>query len=208
MATLSKNALTTLENVRAFVNAPPEQDTLLILIINQASATIESQLDRKLGLAEYTEYQQANGRQIITTAQYPIAAVKCIKLSGQKVPPQLYDHQMKGDWGGIYKDDGWTYEGYPHGLAGDNIAAKRNLEIKYTAGYILPKDGTDKNPVTLPDDIEGLCISMVQDAYGRQQNGGNAGLRSFAISDVRWEWNTETPQSWLDTIARHRRVWL
>lgn len=209
MATLSQNALTTLENVRAFVNkALPEQDNLLVLLINQASAAIESQLDRKLNLAAYIEYQQANGRQIITTAQYPIRDVTCIQLSGQTVPPQLYDWQAKGDWGGIYRDDGWTYEGYPHGLAGDYIAAKRNLEIKYTAGYTLPKDATDETPATLPADIEGLCIDMVQDAFGRLQNGGKDGLRSFGISDVRWEWNTETPQAWMDTIARYRRAWL
>lgn len=208
MAALSKNALTTLEHVRAFINAPPEQDVLLTLLINQASATIESWLDRKLGHAVYTEFQQANGRQFIMTAQYPIVAVMYVKLSGQRLSPRLYDHRMKGDWDGIYKDDGWTYEGYPHGLAGDSIAAKRNIKIAYTAGYVLPKDATDDNPATLPDDIEALCISMVQDFYGRQQNGGNAGLRSFAISDVRWEWNTETPQNWIDTINRHRRVWL
>ena len=82
----------------------------------------------------------------------------------------------------------------------------RRIVVDYEAGYVLPPVATEDEPSTLPGDLERLACEMLQDIVGRLSNGGNSGLRSFSISDVRWEWSTEIPQSWLETIRRHRRL--
>ena len=108
----------------------------------------------------------------------------------------------------ICKDDGWTYYGYPQGLTGDPVTGSRNIEVKYTAGYILPWEATEEEPADLPADLEGLVQEMVQYAFGKLETGGSAGLKAFSISDVRWEWSEDTPSSWQDIINQYKRVWV
>ena len=120
----------------------------------------------------------------------------------------LYDITVRGNAGVIYKDDGWTYYGFPHGLTGDAVTGSRNITVRYTAGYILPWEATDEAPADLPADLEGLAQEMVQYIFGKLESGGSSGLKAFSISDVRWEWSDETPSSWQDIINQYKRVWL
>lgn len=206
MMPLAKNALTTLSAMQALLSAPPEDEQIVCMFIDQASQSIETEIERQLRRQSYTERFKGNGRQVIIVREYPIVAIESIEQDGHIIPPELYDFEDTGRYGGIYKDDGWTYYGYPYGLAGDAIAGRRNIKVRYTAGYVLPKDATRCKPCTLPADLEGLCQEMVQSAFGKLKNGGNAGLRSFAISDVRWDWRENVPEGWLRTINKYRRV--
>ncbi len=72
---------------------------------------------------------------------------------------------------GDLQGDGWTYYGYPQGLTGDPVTGSRNIEVKYTAGYILPWEATEEEPSDLPADLEGLVQEMVQYAFGRLETG-------------------------------------
>ena len=139
---------------------------------------------------------------------YPIVAVEEIKQAGEIIDPGLYDITVRGNAGVIYKDDGWTYYGFPHGLTGDAMTGSRNITVRYTAGYILPWEATDEAPTDLPADLEGLAQEMVQYIFGKLESGGSSGLKAFSISDVRWEWSDETPSSWQDIINQYKRVWL
>ena len=207
---LSPNALTTLETVKLFLPASVEEsaDALFTMMINQASDWIEQQLQRKLGKASYDEWLYSTGRQWLMLREWPILSVEEVTQQGQIIAPEMFLVEPDGYAGCLYKDDGWTWFGYRQGLAADPVAASRNIRVKYTAGYVLPKDATEDNPRTLPYDIEQLCIDMLLRAFGTLENGGTAGLKSFAISDVRWEWDNTTPESWKTTIASYRRGWL
>ena len=127
-----------------------------------------------------------------------------VKEGGRLVDPKLYDYSQTGNIGVIYRDDGWLKAGYRSGLAYDIVAIKRNIEVSYTAGYVLPKDATEDEPATLPADLEGLIWDIVSQAYTNLQNG-SLGLNSFTISDVIWDFDKSTHPEWIQLINLYRR---
>ncbi len=205
---LANNALTTLDRMKLMLSLDDETDertcTLVELLINKASSWVEQQVGRPLGKNTYREFYEADGQQELVTLKYPIVSVDYVKEAGRLVPPELYDYGQTANIGVIYRDDGWLRAGYRRGLANDIIETKRNIEVCYTAGYVLPKDATDEEPQTLPADLEGLVWDMVSQAYANMQNGSQ-GLKSFSISDVSWTFDKSTPAAWLQIVNLHRR---
>lgn len=203
MIELASNALTIPERVMLLTDIPYEQYDAIVMLINQASASIETEMRRRLGKQSYSERVKPTGSQELILSQWPILEVRRVEIGGRELPPAAYSIE---DGGVLYKDDGWPWRGYPYGLAYDPVMTSKNVLIEYTAGYILPKDATESEPATLPADIEGLCMEMVSTAYSKARSGGGAGLRAFSISDVHWEWAAETPASWTAVIERYRRM--
>lgn len=205
---LANNALTTLDRMKLMLSLDDETDertcTLVELLINKASSWVEQQVGRPLGKNTYREFYEADGQQELVTLKYPIVSVDYVKEAGRLVPPELYDYGQTANIGVIYRDDGWLRAGYRRGLANDIIETKRNIEVCYTAGYVLPKDATDEEPQTLPADLEGLVWDMVSQAYANMQNGSQ-GLKSFSISDVSWTFDKSTPDAWLQLVNLYRR---
>ena len=205
---LANNALTTLDRMKLMLSLDDETDertcTLVELLVNKASSWVEQQVGRPLGKNTYREFYEADGQQELVTLKYPIISVDYVKEAGRLVPPELYDYGQTANIGVIYRDDGWLRAGYRRGLANDIIETKRNIEVRYTAGYVLPKDATDEEPQTLPADLEGLVWDMVSQAYANMQNGSQ-GLKSFSISDVSWTFDKSTPDAWLQLVNLYRR---
>ena len=173
-AMLQANALTTLPALKAALGMSDEDissDSLLIQLINRASTSVERALGRKLRRSDYVERLKGTGSQYLLVEHYPIVHVASIKQAGEEIDPGLYDIATQGNAGVICKDDGWTYYGYPQGLTGDPVTGSRNIEVKYTAGYILPWEATEEEPSDLPADLEGLVQEMVQYAFGRLETG-------------------------------------
>ena len=205
---LAHNALTTLDRMKLMLSLDDETDertcTLVELLVNKASSWVEQQVGRPLGKNTYREFYEADGQQELVTLKYPIISVDYVKEAGRLVPPERYDYGQTANIGVIYRDDGWLRAGYRRGLANDIIESKRNIEVRYTAGYVLPKDATDEEPQTLPADLEGLVWDMVSQAYANMQNGSQ-GLKSFSISDVSWTFDKSTPAAWLQIVNLYRR---
>ena len=205
---LANNALTTLDRMKLMLSLDDETDertcTLVELLVNKASSWVEQQVGRPLGKNTYREFYEADGQQELVTLKYPIISVDYVKEAGRLVPPERYDYGQTANSGVIYRDDGWLRAGYRRGLANDIIETKRNIEVCYTAGYVLPKDATDEEPQTLPADLEGLVWDMVSQAYANMQNGSQ-GLKSFSISDVSWTFDKSTPAAWLQIVNLYRR---
>ena len=205
---LANNALTTLDRMKLMLSLDDETDertcTLVELLVNKASSWVEQQVGRPLGKNTYREFYEADGQQELVTLKYPIISVDYVKEAGRLVPPERYDYWQTANIGVIYRDDGWLRAGYRRGLANDIIETKRNIEVCYTAGYVLPKDATDEEPQTLPADLEGLVWDMVSQAYANMQNGSQ-GLKSFSISDVSWTFDKSTPAAWLQIVNLYRR---
>ncbi|GHU57279.1 hypothetical protein AGMMS49975_22520 [Clostridia bacterium] len=205
---LADNALTTLERMKLMLGlsdiADERTDEIISLLINRASSWIERQTGRHLGKNTYVQQYDADGQQELVTIEYPIVAVASIEEDGAVVDPSLYDFGQTGSVGVIYRDDGWLHAGYRAGLAYDIVAIKRVIKVNYTAGYVLPKDATEDDPQTLPADLEGLVWDIVSQAYTNLQNGSQ-GLNSFAISDVRWDFDKSTHTEWTQLINLYRR---
>lgn len=205
---LAANALTTLERMKLMLGlsgvADERIDEIITLLINKASAWIERQTGRHLGRQSYRQWYKADGQQELVTDEYPIISVEYIKEAGKLVAPDLYDFGQTGNIGVIYRDDGWLKASYRAGLAFDSVATKRNIEVSYTAGYVLPKDATEDDPQTLPADLEGLIWEIVGQAYTNLQNG-SLGLSSFTISDVVWVFDKGSKSEWSQLINLYRR---
>ena len=156
---LAQNAMTTLEDTMERLGIPEDSaDTTvknnIIRLINSASAWVETVTGRKFGKAVYTDRYAGPGTQELFLKQYPIRSVEYVKdtTAGAFIEPESYDFTMTGNIGVLSRDAGWNFKGYVGGLAGDYYAAQRYLEVKYTAGYVLPKDGTAEEPADLPAD--------------------------------------------------------
>lgn len=205
---LATNALTTLETVKMLLNIPAEEITsagLLALLINAASAWVETMTGRRLGLQTYTERRVASGTQELLLNEYPIVSVEYVRdLQGGTICPNDYDIENTKEIGVVYKETCWPFRGYTAGLANDYTAAARYLEVRYTAGYVLPKDAGEDNPRTLPYDLESLVWGVVEQEMSLRRNGAQ-GLTAFSISGVSWTFDKNPKQSWLDIIDRYKR---
>ena len=96
--------------------------------------------------------------------QYPIRAVEYVRDTehGVSIDPSSYGFTMTGDVGVLYRDEGWVFRGYIGGLANDYTAPRRYLEVKFTAGYVLPKDATEDEPSDLPEDIVAIVWGIAE----------------------------------------------
>ena len=209
---LAANALTTMQAAKAMLGIPEtdideQRDIVIANLINSISAWIERTTGRNLGKQVYTETLEATGTRELVLSQWPILAVDYVKdkTGGGVIDPKTYDFRESGKTGVIYKDDGWPMRGYRGGLAYDITAPMRSVEVRYTAGYVLPKDETKRSPCTMPADLQGIVWSMMMQEFSIMQSGA-VGLSSFSISDVSWSFDKEPQQKWLDTIANYTRL--
>ena len=205
---LAENALPTLERMKLMLGLSDiedeKTDMIVEMLVNRASSWIERQIGRHLGKKTYLQWYDADGQQELVTEEYPIISVDYVKQQGELVDPHSYDYSQTGDIGVIYRDEGWLKAGWRRGLANDIVASKRIIEVKYTAGYVLPKDATEDEPQTLPADLEGLLWDIVSQTYTGLQNGSQ-GLSAFSISDVRWDFDKSTNEAWTQLLNLYRR---
>lgn len=201
---LGNNALTTIERLKQFngiAEADTSQDFKLEFLINSASQEIENILGRKLKKSQYTEKVKGNNRLTIQTKNYPLLEVESISVNGSIVSDTDYSFYESGIIEGTRP---WGASGLHYGISNFMVQQSKNIEIDYTAGYVLPKDETEEEPRTLPYDIEAALFSMINGAMALTD--GAAGLKSFSISDVRWEWDKDYMQSVRPTLMQYRAV--
>lgn len=199
---LADNALTTTARLKQFngiAEADTSQDFKLEFLINSASQEIENILSRKLKKSQYTEKVKGNNRLTIQVKNYPVLGINSIKINGSTVNESDYSFDESGIVEGVRP---WGASGLHYGISNFMVQQTKNIEIVYTAGYALPKDETVQEPRTLPYDIEAALFSMINGAIALTD--GAAGLKSFAISDVRWEWDKDYMQSILPSLLQHR----
>lgn len=177
---LAANALTTLASVKTIAGiTDTSQDTRLEFLINAVSSTIEGYLDRKLQLDAahpYIENIAPTSRQKLILRQWPIVGVSSLKSSGTTLILDTdYRLDAQDKWGGwIYREQGWEPVNLTAGLTYDIMAARRTIEVTYTAGYLLPNDtgytvGADGS---LPLEISQVCIEMVIAKNSKSLTGG------------------------------------
>ncbi|MEL7659604.1 hypothetical protein [Acetobacterium wieringae] len=199
---LGNNALTTIERLKQF-NGIDEADTSkdfkLEFLINSASQEIENVLGRKLKKSQYIEKIKGNNRLTIQTKNYPLLDVDSININGSTVNESDYSFDESGIIEGIRP---WGASGLHYGISNFMVQQSKNIEIAYTAGYVLPKDETTEEPRTLPYDIEAALFTMVNGLMAL--SNGAAGLKTFSISDVRWEWDKDYMRSILPSLMQHR----
>lgn len=162
---LANNALTTLDFAKRYIGYEEgnnERDEFLTFCINSASSMIEQYCNRNFGLRTYHEIRQGTGSMKLILDHYPIIEVKELLIGGQ--PVNIERIKVLSDSGMLYRPDG----GFPaHTITGKFLYPRPdedgyNIFVKYSAGYVLPKDATEDNPRTLPYDLEKACLKMVR----------------------------------------------
>ena len=208
---LADNAMTTLGDLKVILGIDPQdtnerRDAYLTHMINYVSAWIERQTGRKFKRQIYTQNFKAAGGQELVLPQWPITRVFWIKApGGDVIPADTYDFSQTGEIGTIWRDQGWPLDGYRGGLAFDMVALKREITVKYVAGYVLPKDATERHPATLPYDLIGVVWKIIQQEYAIEQNNAH-GLTAFSISDVSWSFDKTPHDEWMSVIQLYARL--
>lgn len=210
---LSGNALTTVKDTLIFLGMDPDGEEAtaavrnnIVIMINAASAYMETQTGREFGRKERRERYKGTGSQKLILNHYPIREISMIKDISSGVPIEESDYYLEdeGKNGILHKDDGWPGRGYPSGLANDVNVYKKSIEVTYTSGYILPKDGTCREPSDLPYDIQYAVWNMIEQQWNLLAGGGG-GLSAFSISDVSWTFDNTASPAIADTVNKYTR---
>ena len=212
MTTYAYNAMSTLETLKVILSISEEDtsyDKFLVLLINYASSWIESMTGRRFALSPYTQALAGSGQQELVLRQYPIREVASITDIENRVtvPPPSYSFREEGDIGVIYRDEGWPARAFPTGLVPDFIQTRRYLEVKYTAGYVLPKDFAEDTPEDwkLPASLQGIVSQIAAQELALNGNGAD-GLSAFSIADVSWTFDKAPRESWTTILNTFMRV--
>lgn len=190
--------LTTVSKVKAHLGIPEastSKNAVLETIINGVSSFIETQTHRKFGEAEYTEAIDADGSAELFLSQFPVSDIAKITdlKSGTEIDTEaeianrtlIYDL----DAGILHRSVGWP-------------AGRKNIEVEYTAGYVLPGDEESDSPATLPDAIEQACIRMSARIYERKTAEG---VQSVSPSSFTATYNLEIDPELKAVIKAYRK---
>lgn len=215
---LAPNAMTTLRKIKRKLQLPPEEsenDEDIEDLINAASDYIEKFCDRKFGRNSYTELIAGTGRLKILVNNYPVVSVESINVSGDDIAPD--DYEVISESGMLYRDNGWPERGFGvENLTYEVTEPKLNVKIKYTSGFVLPKDGTADTPRDLPWDLEQVCIKLVLLYYNDNDGtGGVLALKRETIGDWTGEYQVinppndgaeKVPYDIIQTLLKWRRM--
>lgn len=164
------SALTTVDNVKAFLSIKNDADDDLIeRLIAAASAFIENWLGRKILAHDVIEYRDGNGKDEMMFAELPVISVSQVKV---------YDRvfQLAPD----YHQSGYRFADWWLVLQGDCFhRGRRNVQINYRAGY-----------EAIPADIEQAAIDLVslrykeKDRFGVRSKTLAGETISYIVSDL------------------------
>ena len=159
--------LTTLETVKSDLGiANTEFDAFLTRKIKAVSEKIERFCNRKFREQEYTEIRKGNYSRNLVLTYYPIINVEYVKVNDSDIE----DYEIFEREGILYRKNGlWSPESLKVGISNDPLTENYNIEVKYTAGYVLP--GEDNR--NLPYDLEEAAIEAVKAEYYQRNDNVN-----------------------------------
>lgn len=181
------------------------KDNLIERNINSISGMVSKYCNRKFIADTYSEFYKGFGRQKLVLNQYPINAITSVKVDSAVLTAgtdYVTSDQTYLNEGIIFKNDGWSWNGYITGLVGEPTAPLDNIEVIYSAGYTLEPESSR----TLPFDLEDAVISMVSTSYDSQQNG-TQGLKQLTQGKLTYVWKeNELIQQHLSVLDAYKKV--
>jgi hypothetical protein len=146
---LDDNALITLANLKVYLNIDSnntDYDSALQQIINSVSTLMETEMDRKLVYATYTdEYLDGSGMQELYLPQWPVVSVTSIEEDETEL--------TEGE-----DEDFTVYEGYLRKVYGTWARGRRNIKTTFIAGYWVSSEEDDADE--MPKDIQLACMKQ------------------------------------------------
>lgn len=178
----STKQLTTLATLKADLGiTTTDDDTLLGLKIDQASAAIVSYCGREFAQETVVETLPAYGGMNILLTRTPVTTITSITYDSATVPAADYT-LIEPTIGTVYNKSGWNdTRASLTGISG--IKSSRSGEYLYTAtytgGYILPGMAGTRD---LPHDIENACLQLAGMMYFNRKR--DLGLKQESVSNV------------------------
>ena len=130
-------------------------DSILSLLITNASAFIASYCNRKFASQNYTETRNGSGGYRVYCNNSPVTAVSSVTVDGYAIPqalsPTMYGFTF--DTSLIYIRQGIPNSGTPNTFQ----KGVQNITVAYTAGY-----------VTTPPDLSMACIELVASKFAKR----------------------------------------
>lgn len=159
-----------------------------------ASDAIERYCARAFGrVVAYVERVPGFGTDALFLSRVPVLSVSAVTYDGDVIPPECYESPPSGadsEAGLLRNVDAdapvWAWTARCGAWGGKQAGTERRAyAVTYTAGYVLPKDGTDDEPRTLPYDVEHACILTVVSDYqmkGRDQSIVSESVLSASVT--------------------------
>lgn len=176
--------LTTLENVREYLNIQTtSEDTLLSRLITAASSFIEKLLCNTFALTSYTEVYDGNGHRKLWVTHTPITSVSSVVVDSKTISPAI--DSVSSGYGftreGIFLYGFWFEKGL------------QNVRISYSAGY-----------AQIPADVEDECLRIVGLRYKARDRIGVSG-KSVGGEHVSYDMG-DMSEKVLSNLRAYRKV--
>lgn len=143
--------LTTLSNVRQWLNISGTGDDLLLSrLISASSDFIKTWLSRDITLTYYSAFRNGTGTNRLMLRNYPVVSFTELSIDGITIPPSTN------------RGPGYVYDDFSIQLIG-YIFTKgiMNVGVSYQAGYS-----------TVPTEIDQACIELVAMRYKEREHIG------------------------------------
>lgn len=205
--------LTTVRAVRTELELAVDvaRDGLLLRLIRDASAAIETYCGRTLAKQTYLETLAGQGSTLLMLKVTPIISVASVLNLGTAITDWSIQDPKAGF---LYREKGWRWTAQYGGFFGDQpLAGSETLDfaVTYEAGYTLPPIAA----ATLPGDIERAAIQTVKAWYLSRKEPAVAGaLVGKSVDDLSLQYAapTETlgaehlPPAVRGLLGPHRRA--
>lgn len=182
----TQKALTTLARAKSFLEVSGDsKDSVLTMIINQVSGSIEAFLKRRLLSQTYTdEKYDGTGSETLVLKNFPVTAFTNLKVnvSGDSSESLETISSERYFW---YQDGRVvlnTGSGFVDGNSAYFVKAPNKYRATYTAGYLIDFDN-ENTPAshTLPQELEYACLKLVSAVYNSRKGEG---LQSIKVGDI------------------------
>lgn len=149
-------AIITLNDLKTFLGITgSDKDSLLEMLINQATDYIETRADRRFADTVYTEEKyDGTGQNEIVLKQFPVISFTKLEKNNAS--------DNSDSWEEVSGSDYWVDDAEGVVTKTTNFSkGKQNYRATYTAGY-----------ESIPYDLQFLAMSLISDMYNRRKNMG------------------------------------
>lgn len=191
MATLLNNtqqkAFTTLARAKAFLGISGDsKDTVLTMLINQITGTIESYCGRRFLRQTFTDEEyDGTGREELVLKQYPVTSITRLQVNTAGDNSDSWDTINSSDY--FWYEEGRlrlnnSQDRFLDRDAGYFLDHPQKYRVTYVAGYLIDFD-QENTPAshTLPQEIEYVTLKLLSAYMNTRQSEG---LSSAKVGDV------------------------
>lgn len=203
------NKLTTLTKLKDFLNisySDNTKDQRLLQIINAASVMIENFFGFSLLQASAAEKYDGNDRQYLLLKRFPLVSITTLTINDIADTAYEIDNYAKGI---LFRLNCWPSAAYvAPGIGTDPHpwAVSHNIDITYTAGWILP--GTSGRD--LPEDIEEACLQLCEYLHNHAPRINGISAEKIGGYSVNYEKRPDAgddiPPAVKRTLRRYKRT--